>query len=105
MAWQVYDSYGRPITTSSVVGVMTTVNVKDYGATGDGSTNDAAAIQLAIKAAGAMGVSGRGVDVYFPAGVYAIGSTLAVPFNNVMLKGSGWQSTVIYATFTTSDII
>ena len=102
----VYDNLGQMrFGTGLPSGTMTMVNVRDYGATGDGSTNDAAAIQAAINAAGAMGVSGRGVDVFFPAGVYAINTAIAVPFNNVMLTGAGWQSTVIYASHTTGDIV
>jgi hypothetical protein len=103
--FQVFNSQGNLKVGNGITGAFTIVNVMDYGAKGDGSTNDAAAIQAAINAAGAMGVSGRGVDVVFPSGVYAIGSTIAVPFNNVILRGSGWQSTVLYATFTTGDIL
>jgi hypothetical protein len=80
-------------------------NVADYGAKGDGSTNDLTAIQAAINAAGAAGVSGRGVDVFFPAGVYAVSGTITCYFNNVMLIGAGWQSTVIYCTTTDGDVI
>lgn len=43
-----------------------------YGATGDGSTDDTAAIQAAIDAAEAAG----GGVVYFPAGVYIVGGAL-----------------------------
>jgi hypothetical protein len=43
-------------------------NVKDFGATGDGSTDDTAAIQAAVDAAIAAG----GGTVYFPAGTYSI---------------------------------
>lgn len=42
------------------------VNVKDYGATGDGATDDRAAIQSALTAAGAGG------NVYFPPGTYRL---------------------------------
>jgi polygalacturonase len=43
------------------------INVRDYGAKGDGTTIDSAAIDRAIVAAAAKG----GGTVYFPAGVYA----------------------------------
>jgi hypothetical protein len=45
------------------------VNVTTYGATGDGTTNDAAAIRSAIAYAKANNKS----EVYFPAGTYYIG--------------------------------
>jgi len=103
--WKHCDSNGGEYGYVPVGYIRPVINVLDYGAKGDGATNDQVAIQAAINAAGADGVSGRGVDVWFPAGVYALGSTLAVPFNNVMLRGAGWQSTVLYATFTTGDIL
>jgi hypothetical protein len=84
------------------------VNVRDYGAKGDGSTNDSTAVQAAIDAAGAMGVSARGVDVFFPAGIYALATAtpITVNWNNVMLVGEGWQSTVLYYTAgTTGDVL
>jgi hypothetical protein len=51
------------------------VNVRDFGALGDGVTDDAAAIQLAINRASSASGSKA---VYFPAGVYMIGSRLLV---------------------------
>jgi hypothetical protein len=47
--------------------------VTDYGATGDGTTDDTSAIQSTIDAAEAAG----GGVVYFPAGVYVVGGALA----------------------------
>ncbi len=105
MSWSVYNASGIPIGTNSITGVATILNVRDYGAKGDGSTDDRAAIQSAINAAVAAGVSGRGVDLYFPSGVYAYSGVLTVVGNNVRLVGSGWQSTVLYGTFTTGDMI
>lgn len=43
------------------------INVKDYGAVGDDSTDDTAALQAAFNAAAASGA-----DVFFPTGVYRI---------------------------------
>jgi len=48
------------------------VNVKDFGAVGDGVTDDTASIQLALDRAGVTGDS-----VYFPAGVYVVSAILA----------------------------
>lgn len=49
-------------------GSMTATNVRDYGATGDGTTDDTAAIQRAVEACRARG----GGLVYLPTGRYAI---------------------------------
>lgn len=47
-------------------------NVLDYGATGDGTTDDTVAIQAAIDAAAAAG----GGVIYFPSSVYVVGGAL-----------------------------
>jgi hypothetical protein len=59
-------------------------------AKGDGTTNDAAAINAAIVAASANG----GV-VYLPAGTYNTGTTTLHMASNVVLQGSGQGSTKI----------
>jgi hypothetical protein len=102
----VYDSTGN-IRNSNVpaTGLQTILNVKDYGAVGDGVTNDTTAIQNAINAAQSLGTGGRGIDVYFPAGVYYINATLTVLQDNVRLIGAGRGSTVIYPNFASGDII
>lgn len=59
-------------------------NVLDYGAKGDGTTDDTVAIQAAVNA---VGVAGGGT-VYFPTGTYVIVNTpIRVPFNNMNLVG------------------
>lgn len=68
-----------------------TVSVKDFGATGNGTTNDTAAIQAAINYVQTTG----GGCVYFPIGTYFVSGTLAVTANKVTLKGENRQGTVI----------
>jgi hypothetical protein len=58
-------------------------NVLDYGAVGDGVTNDAPAIQDAIDAAEVLG----GV-VYLPANTYLMSAGVTVP-SNVSIQGDG----------------
>lgn len=69
-------------------------NVKSptYGATGNGSTDDATAIQAALTAAGAAG----GGTVFLPAATYATTKCLNVP-SNVTLMGDGMGVTTIKA--------
>jgi hypothetical protein len=63
-----------------------TFNVKDFGAVGDGKSDDTAAFQKALDAAGA----GRGGAVFAPAGNYFFAGHLNVP-QSVTLKGM-WES-------------
>lgn len=65
-------------------------NVKTFGATGDGFTNDRAAIQAAITAAGTQG------GVYFPPGTYVINSALIVANDNVTLLGAGYKASRLF---------
>jgi parallel beta-helix repeat protein len=66
------------------------VSVKDFGATGNGTTDDSAAIQLAIDAAFVNGAS-----VYFPAGSYLVNSQVDLK-NKVSLFGAGKTSSEIW---------
>lgn len=65
------------------------VNVLDFGAKGDGVTNDAAAIQAAINSITAG-------TVYFPPGIYKINSTLTLT-NPIKLQGTEPTGAIIYA--------
>lgn len=60
-------------------------NVRDYGAVGDGVSDDTAAIQAAIDAS---------TGVYFPDGTYLISAAIEVP-NNRVLRGESRQSSII----------
>ena len=73
-------------------GLLPVFNAKDsaYGAKGDGTTNDAPAIQAAIDAANGAG----GGTVYLPAGTYLVKAKLELQ-SNVTLKGAGWAATIV----------
>ena len=65
------------------------VNVKDFGAVGDGVADDTAALQAAINAGG---------RVFMPAGTYLIAGTLDIPTSNLWLVGAGRRQTFIKAS-------
>lgn len=67
-------------------------NVKDYGAAGNGTSDDSTAIQAALTTAGAAG----GGIVYLPAGTYATTKCLNVP-SNITVMGDGMGVTTIKA--------
>lgn len=58
---------------STLLGVGIYFNVKDYGATANGSTDDSAAIQSVLDLAS---VTNPGSTVFFPRGVYKVSSEL-----------------------------
>lgn len=65
------------------------VHVREVGVTGDGTTNDTAALRAALES-GAK-------DVYLPAGTYLLGpETIAVP-SDVRLHGDGRASQILLA--------
>jgi hypothetical protein len=59
------------------------VSVKDFGAVGDGVTNDSAAIQAAVN---------TGKKVYIPAGTYLCNITIS---NKIILEGDGSTTTIL----------
>ena len=90
-------------------------SVKDFGAKGDGSTDDTLKIQAAIDWVGENG----GGTVYFPPGIYMVelkgqkssGSSnwhncaLSVNFDNVHLVGAGQVATRIKAIATEFEVL
>jgi hypothetical protein len=75
------------------------VNVKDFGAVGDGVADDTAAIQAAIDYSSSIG----GCIVFLPEGSYKTSSALSLK-PNVYLKGSGTRATFIIGSGTHSVI-
>ena len=70
-------------------------SVKDFGATGNGTTDDTSAIQAALN---------TGKIIYFPSGTYKITSTLTMTTSYGGIIGDG-ISTQIAPNFTTGNII
>lgn len=61
-------------------------NVRDYGAAGDGVTDDTEAIAAAVAAIG------DGETLYFPAGVYRVYNIDLK--SNITVQGDGWSSVI-----------
>lgn len=65
------------------------INVKDYGAKGDGITDDSSSVQLALDIAKQLGAGG----VVFPLGEYHL-NNIEINGNNMVVDGK--DSTIIY---------
>jgi len=70
-------------------------NVKDYGALGNNSHDDTAAIQAAVNAAISGTISG-GCIVYLPIGIYIISAPITIPAGTYLL-GAGMGGCIIRA--------
>jgi Pectate lyase superfamily protein len=81
------SSHAQSASQTSVISVMS------YGATGDGATNDTAAINSAIAACAGKPAPHNGCTLYFPAGVYMTTGIKLKSF--VHIKGDGWGTSVI----------
>ena len=91
------------VTTTVAAKLQQIVSVMDFGATGNGTTDDTAAFQAAIAACGTNGAS-----LYVPVGNYYITSTLTTPNTTATglgftIYGDGYNSKLIFNT--TSDCI
>lgn len=78
-------------------------NVADYGATGDGTTDDTSAIEDAIAAADAT----NGGTIYFPPGTYKITTTLSFTGGDYHLLGSGgrYSASIIHQVTSNTDAL
>jgi len=83
---------------------LSMINVGNYGARGDGRTDDTAAINSAMSACVARALPHNGCVLYFPAGVYiTTGLTLR---SYVNMKGDGWGTSVLMLkSHTAADVL
>lgn len=79
--------------------VNNVANVKDFGAKGDGRTDDTAAIQRAINAAGMK----RGA-AYMPPGVYVVSRKLMITTSRTVLRGAGQNKTTIFISKSLEEV-
>ncbi|PWT95924.1 MAG: hypothetical protein C5B53_10595 [Candidatus Melainabacteria bacterium] len=93
-----FGSHHFRIPQPAPVQAVPTVNVRDFGATGNGVTDDTGAIQNAIAAAQA---SGKGV--LFPAGTYLHNNIITA--NGVGLFGVGGASVLLAGSQTNTAVI
>ena len=90
---------GVPETVSAKL--SESVSVKDFGAKGDGVTDDTVAIQNALNAIGVIG----GI-LYINSGIYKITSTLnLLGVSNVTICGSGIGASIIDGSGVTGNIL
>jgi len=89
--------------TQAIFNVAGTLNglsrasVRWFGATGNGATDDTAAIQGTVNALS----SPSGTSIYLPAGRYNISAAVNITASNVTFFGDGLNSTVLSVTKTT----
>jgi hypothetical protein len=69
------------------------ISVKNYGAKGDGVTDDTAAIQAAINYAQTL-TNGTSATVYFPVGTFKITSSLSIT-KAISIIGQSFSTTII----------
>lgn len=68
----------------AVIDETSEINVKQFGAKGDGTTNDTQAFASATA---------KGLDIYVPAGTYMVSSIVLA--QNETIRGEGWAKTFI----------
>ncbi len=95
----------------NVVPNSAAVSVKDFGAVGNGVTDDTVAIQAALTYIASVSAVGplppdfsNKPTLYFPHGVYLVSTPFAaITFNGLHIKGEGVNTSVIYYTGTSNS--
>src|ERR1051326_3476932 len=91
LRWELADGLGRRYWDSQ--GPVVHVESPRFGAIGDATTDDTAAIQAAVDSLAATGGT-----VQFGPKTYKVTTQIVIPYNNIRLVGCGWQSTLKMAS-------
>ncbi len=70
----------------------------DFGATGNGTTNDTAALKNAVAAAAA-----RGKKLYLPPGTYRLEEEIILPAGSVLQGAGMWKTELVFSRTASSD--
>lgn len=77
---------------------MSEINVKDFGAVGDGVTDDSVAIQRAVNSL--PNLINEVSTLFFPPGTYLFSNSISLPnissTAGFYIKGSGWNSILLF---------
>jgi hypothetical protein len=87
----------RPALATTDQRLRSYFDIRDYGANGDGRSDDHAAIQAAIDAAASTSAGlpqGGGAVVFIPSGLYRVSRTLRIEQSNVGIVGIGAGSVI-----------
>ena len=80
-------------------------NVKDFGAVGDGTTDDTAAINRAMANLITLETTGKEKrQLYFPGGKYKVTSTIKI-YPHITLSGDGHTSTILESQNASTDYV
>jgi hypothetical protein len=80
-------------------------NVKEFGAKGDGETDDTDAFEKALAAAQPiLGVENPGGAVFIPAGRYVITRRLQINDKALVVRGEGRDNTTLYMPFSLAQV-
>ena len=94
---------GGSVSRTHAVKLNDVISVKDFGAKGDGSTDDTAAIQAAITHM--LSTSNSGGTVFFPDGHYSVSSPLIIGGSGITLLGHSPNAAHLITSSTTENIV
>lgn len=86
-------AFAQGITFPASAGVL---NVRDFGAVGDGVADDTAAINAALAAPRPAGASAK--TIYLPDGIYRVTGTVAFAESRTVMQGQSRAGTIIRLT-------